>query len=361
MSLATNRQLLDLSTRLQLYIEGVKNHQVAKQNAILFELQSAISPLLLKTEYKHLDRLSKTKLLQLVVELRKRQSRIFNLYVERLIKDLNLFMEASLITHRGVWASAYAKEGEGEAFPLLSREEALLIIGSAGGKSLFGIKAITQDPSALWAKLKNSPMAANGQTLMATMAGFSIASQMAIENAVRKAWANKQTSEELLTQLFDTSKQGFASELQKIINNSNATTATLLQHVAAIVDNAIQSALFDRYVWISVIDSATTQICRSRNNKKFVYGEGPLPPAHYWCRSSTAPYNGGPLADAESFFEWLMRQPDVTKRYVLGKNYAKFERGELSPEDIPKVSSFAPLSIAEFKSREIITNILASR
>lgn len=361
MSLTTNHQFLDLSTRLQLYIEGVKNHQAAKMNAILFSLQQEISPLLLKTEYKNLDRLSKTQLLKLIVELRKSQSRVFSKYAETLMKDLRQFMEGSLITHRSVWASAYAKEDEGDKFPILTREEALLIIGSAGGKSLFGLSAITQNPDLLWSKLKTLPIAANGQTLLMTLAGFTVGSQLAIENAVRKAWANKQTSEELLTQLFDTSRQGFASELQKIINGSNGVTATLIQHVAAIVDNAVQSALFDRYIWISIIDSATTNICRSRNNKKYKYGEGPLPPAHYNCRSSTAPDNGGSVLNAESFYEWLMRQSEVIRRYVLGKNYAKFERGELGPEDLPKVSSLAPISIAEFKSREIITNILSSR
>ena len=47
--------------------------------------------------------------------------------------------------------------------------------------------------------------------------------------------------------------------------------------------------LIDRYLWESVIDSHTTDICRSLNGNTYDVGAGPLPPAMYNCRSSIVP------------------------------------------------------------------------
>jgi len=44
------------------------------------------------------------------------------------------------------------------------------------------------------------------------------------------------------------------------------------------------------YIWISVLDGRTTIYCRNQNGRIYVYGFGPLPPAHPHCRSTIMPF-----------------------------------------------------------------------
>lgn len=77
-----------------------------------------------------------------------------------------------------------------------------------------------------------------------------------------------------------------------------------------------------RYIWISVLDSRTTPICRKRSNKIYEVGNGPTPPAHYRCRSIIHPYTDG-LVIPESYSQWLRRQPRATIDDILGEGKAK--------------------------------------
>ena len=43
--------------------------------------------------------------------------------------------------------------------------------------------------------------------------------------------------------------------------------------------------LFDRELYVAVLDNRTTPICRSLHGKVFEIGVGPYPPLHFWCRS----------------------------------------------------------------------------
>lgn len=44
------------------------------------------------------------------------------------------------------------------------------------------------------------------------------------------------------------------------------------------------------YIWISVLDGRTTLYCRNQNGRIYIYGIGPIPPAHAHCRSTIMPY-----------------------------------------------------------------------
>lgn len=50
---------------------------------------------------------------------------------------------------------------------------------------------------------------------------------------------------------------------------------------------------FDGVEWVSVLDSRTTDYCKSQDGKTFDLGQGPRPPAHYNCRSITMPVGKG--------------------------------------------------------------------
>ena len=47
--------------------------------------------------------------------------------------------------------------------------------------------------------------------------------------------------------------------------------------------------LINGYKFVAVLDSRTTLICASKDGKRFQTGQGPMPPLHWGCRSTTIP------------------------------------------------------------------------
>lgn len=90
--------------------------------------------------------------------------------------------------------------------------------------------------------------------------------------------------------------------------------------------------LFQTYQWISVLDERTTPICRSRAGKIYQVGRGPVPPAHWRCRSTIAPIVAGMDVDTTSlsYEHWLRDQPAEVVEDILGTTRARlFLKGKL--------------------------------
>lgn len=67
---------------------------------------------------------------------------------------------------------------------------------------------------------------------------------------------------------------------------------TTTNHTSSISRQQIYNAnadLMEGYQWISTLDSRTTLICGTRDKKVFQAPHGPMPPAHWGCRSTTIP------------------------------------------------------------------------
>jgi hypothetical protein len=118
------------------------------------------------------------------------------------------------------------------------------------------------------------------------------------------------------------------------------------------VAQAVASALFSHYKWISVMDGYTTEICRERDDKAYRYGQGPVPPAHYRCRSVTVPLSS--LFDdfsAPTLYAWLKRQPRAVQVELIGSEIADaLESGEITAKDFAKVKIKA-LQMSQFKKK----------
>jgi SPP1 gp7 family putative phage head morphogenesis protein len=113
--------------------------------------------------------------------------------------------------------------------------------------------------------------------------------------------------------------------------NAAMLARTAYTHVQAEAEMAFlleNKEQFPEYVWISVLDERTTDICRSRAGNVYKVadyesGDAPIPPAHINCRSSISGiprgYNKEGLTEDLSFESWLQRTSDAARLVALGK------------------------------------------
>lgn len=361
MALSDNVRLYDIATRSQVYIEGVKVQYAREFNFVLAELRLEISRTLARVKYKTLDGLTKAELNKLVVSLRESQSRIYSAYTQQILKQLKDFMRADLEMNRRAYVYAkfefdeerYGKPqipSDARAIKFLKEEN-----NQANFIPLFGLAAITGNNDRLWSAVTNAPIPANGLYLVPFVKTFAVSAQASVENTIRKAWANGWTVEETLQEITgEDNKQGTSSQLQRVGVQASAVVATAVQHVAGITGAAVMSALFGWYGWYSVMDGKTTEICTSRNWKRYRFGQGPIPPAHIRCRSHIAPIVGMDDIAAELFYTWAVRQPATVQDDILGEDLAdELRNGSLKEKDLPKYETRKPLTLEEFR-RKII-------
>lgn len=102
----------------------------------------------------------------------------------------------------------------------------------------------------------------------------------------------------------------------------NAVSGTLVSHVVASISSLLFSRLFKSYIWQSILDNKTSEICRERHGHVYMYGSGPVPPAHYLCRSSIIPLTGsGTIPAHKSFADWLKFQSAAFVTDALNDRY----------------------------------------
>lgn len=363
MALSDNKRLYDISTRLAVYVEGVKVYQARQFNFVLRDINEVLKKLLGRVRYKTLDGLSKAQLNKLVVELRESQSKIYSAYTTQLIEQLKAFMAADLEVNRRAWVTGFIELDSDEPGEIISDADAIQFLlehASNEANPLFGIAAVTGGDERIWSQVVNTPIPANGLYLLPFIKTFTTSAQAGVESLIRKAWANRWTVEKTLRELVGDGErvQGTPSQLSRVGNQASSVIHTAFAHTAAIVAAGVASAVFGRYAWYSVMDGNTTEICRSRNRKIYRYGSGPLPPAHIRCRSHTAPViSASDLAD-ETFYTWLARQPLEVQDDILGEEGGNAIReGRLKAKDIPKYDADRPLTYEEFrrKIKEILS------
>lgn len=367
MTIRDSAFLFDVTTRLALFVENIKLGQMAEFNAVLASVDEELRKTLGRVNYKTLDGLSKAELNRLLLALRKSQLRIYTIYTERLIQALQDFMQMRLEISAVVYGSAkfnFMRVPQDEPFTQdnfeqLNEDKAFAFIASQSEKEtfapLFGLAAILPSgkPS-LWSTIKNAPIPANGLYLLPFIQTFARSAQASVENTIRKAYANRLTVAETMAQLTGKAAvQGNSTQLAKIRNQANAVIETAFAHVDQISSAAIVSAIFARYQWVSVIDGHTTQFCIDHDGRIFRYGAGPIPPAHYKCRSITIPLAS--LFDdfkPPTLYAWLKRQPRSVQAEFIGKDAAALlSTGKISAKDFANLTIGKPLHLNQFKSK----------
>lgn len=296
-------RIYDIVTRHQLYLEGCKVWKAREFNAVMVQLTAELRRLLGRTNVGTLGQLSRMQLNKLLTELNGIQKELYNPYVNELMKFLREF----LTVDNGVVSTLY--ESKFELTPRAAARE-------NDTDPLFGLPAAFGTKDGLdrfFSTIKNTPIAGNGMLPAALLAFFAAGASAKVANLIRKGYANNQRVDDALADIIGTKAANFRDgALNGINSQASAVISTIMQHATALNQVSIASLYSRRYRWLSILDSGTTQICRSLNGKIFIYGQGPLPPQHINCRSSTVPLIGnddddGPVPN--TFAEWFKAQP----------------------------------------------------
>ena len=84
---------------------------------------------------------------------------------------------------------------------------------------------------------------------------------------------------------------------------------------------AANQDIFPYYFYMATLDDRTSIICASYDGQKFKHGEGPIPPLHFNCRSTTVPAT---KEDKEALPERAYRDEDGKTRLTQGMSYGSW-------------------------------------
>jgi SPP1 gp7 family putative phage head morphogenesis protein len=157
-------------------------------------------------------------------------------------------------------------------------------------------------------------------------------------------------------------------------NSVRALTRTGLQNLAAAARERVyadNTDLIKGVEWVSTLDSRTSPICQARDGKVYDVNDGPRPPAHWNCRSTTVPVvkswrelgvdldeapagtrasMDGQVAAGQNYEGWLRSLSEARQLEILGETkFALFRNG--TPLTAFVADDATPLTIAQIRDR----------
>lgn len=347
--MATNLQLINLAIRHQVYLERVKTSLVREFLPVFDDSDEA-----LRTALRALD-------VDVLSELTPRELEAF---IDSVTEDqLALFNSAS--DH---WINQLPELAIYEA-----KHQVKIIKGIAAPTTRAKVKA----PSAVSVadETLKRPVQAFGKKVEGVATSWANGTADRIAGVIRNGHAQGKTPKQVLAELVGTKAGRFQDGLSAM---NRRTAATLVRTGTQSSTSIARQLAFEAnpklilgYEWISVLDNRTSKQCRSLDGKKFKTGEGPLPPLHPNCRSSTTPdlSNGfqpnergtGTPLDARvgtdtTYYQWLKTQEPEFQDDVLGPTRGQlFRDGGLSAKrfaDLQLDQNFEPMTLEEMKELE---------
>lgn len=170
-----------------------------------------------------------------------------------------------------------------------------------------------------------------------------------------------------------TMSRAVRNQLRITRSQAESVTRTAVTHVSAQAREETYDENDDvvkGVKWVSTLDSRTSNICKSLDGKVFPVDEGPRPPAHFNCRSTTTPVlksweelgikarelspttrasmNGQVPAD-QTYQDWLEEQPESVQNDALGPGRAKlFREGKITVDELVD-EDLRPLTLEELR------------
>jgi SPP1 gp7 family putative phage head morphogenesis protein len=192
----------------------------------------------------------------------------------------------------------------------------------------------------------------NGRTVEKAFRGIAVDQAERFSQVVRNGLLTGETTPSIAKRLIGNLQFGEqARTVKQLIAAGGQSTAVANNQVMALVRTSINQVantasqqvyeanqgITKKYKYVATLDTRTSSICRALDGREFSYGQGPMPPQHFNCRSTTVPvidYEGlgfspppparrasmdGQVPANQSYGDWLSKQSKETQEEVLGK------------------------------------------
>jgi len=351
--MAALEQLIEQSTRHQVYLERLKSGEVNQFASFLQQIDRSIR---LRLSGEDMTALSKTRLERLLASVRADLNAVYAEYWDELSGNL-------------IELSEYEAGFEARSLNAISEGE---------------FEAVVPASNQVWAAVTSAPLSVRGpdqgKLLEPFVKDWSATEVKRVSGAIRQGYFEGQTTGQILQRVRGTRSNNYRDGVLAVSNrNAEAIVRTAVQHVASISRQETwnqNSDIVEGVEWVSTLDSRTTKVCRSLDGQVYPVGKGPRPPIHIQCRSTTTPVlsekfsflseggtrsargEGGVVrVDADTtYYGWLKRQPAKFQDSVIGPKRGKLLReGGLSAERFAEIGlnkNFTATTLAEMRELE---------
>lgn len=329
--------------RHQVYLERLKSGYVKDYGEAITGLDKAMADVLRALGDGRLNQLSQKALRQLLSDLAAVQQK----YYGKATKDL--------------WKSLEELSGHEALFEVE-------VLTAVAAKTV-AIKKPLADKS--YARVLKSPIQATGELLEPFIADLTTRQIARVNREIRVSVSQGRTISQTVQAVNGTKARNYRDGvMKKNWDDARTVIRTATQQVSSASREATWQAnsdILDEYQWVSTLDGKTSTPCRSLDKQRFKVGQGPMPPIHPNCRSTTVPYfrpsiwdegatrsaEFGPVDAQTSYYQWLKDQPAAFQDDAIGPVRGKLLRdGGLSSEEFSELQldrNFQPLTLEEMR------------
>jgi len=177
-----------------------------------------------------------------------------------------------------------------------------------------------------------------GKLLREWMGDAEAGQKRRVREAIRQGVVEGKTIDQMVREIRGTKARRYQDGILSISRRgAEAMVRTAVTHTSATAHEEtyrLNADVVKGVIWTSTLDNRTTVVCMARSEKVYPIGKGPRPPAHINCRSTTRPLirpiPGVAPYKAESYAEWLNRQPAQVQNDILGPKRAALFRAGLT-------------------------------
>ena len=183
-------------------------------------------------------------------------------------------------------------------------------------------------PDTLAALVTDKPF--NGRTLREWGESLQDASFNRLSDSINIGVVEGQTAEQIVDRVRGLKRLRFKDGAQEVTRRQTQTLVrTAVTHTTSKADEEVykrNAKSIKKVQYSAILDSRTTPICSALDGKLYNVGDGPRPPQHFNCRSTTIAVFDGQQPFEETYSTWLKRQPEAFQDDILGPTKGKLFR-----------------------------------
>lgn len=349
-----SKHLTDIATRHQVFLERLKTHHADDFALVFDKLNIATRAALAELTGPKVSDASKTALNSILSDLRRTNLEFLDAAQEDLFSNLEKL-------------AGYEAGFEARSFQSVAAS----------------VRLKTPEAADAFSDALARPLSVNGQLLDPFVSKWAEGEVGRVNDTVRKAWGDGWSVDRLTSAINGTKRLNYTDGILGIPGtsaavarrNARSVARTAVQHVASSARMATWEANADvvnGYRFVATLDSKTTQVCRSLDGNVYELGEGPIPPVHIGCRSTTVAIvdpsldfldegatrssDDGYVPADLTYYDWLKTQSAEFQDEAVGKTRGQlFRNGGLSVDEFASLNlgrNFQPLTLAEMQKLE---------